>query len=70
MKRDGSHGWFSGLLSTSMCRRAAGDNIEQPPTFVPPAKPVIMDKTQAVVSTRKYDSIPSLMLTAAVFKRP
>lgn len=60
---------FSGLLSTSMCHRAAGDNIKQPPKFVPPSKPVIIDKTQTVASMRKYDSLPSLILTDAIFKR-
>lgn len=43
----------SGFLSTSMWHRAAGDNIEQPPKFVPPSKPVIVDKTQTVASMRK-----------------
>lgn len=51
----------SGLLSTSMSRRAAGDNIKQPPKFVPPSKPVIVDKTQTVASIRKYDSVTSLI---------
>lgn len=52
-----------------MCHRVAGDNIEQPPKFVPPSKPVIIDKTQTVASMRKYDSLPSLILTDAIFKR-
>lgn len=65
---DDFHCCFSGLLSTSMCHRAAGDNIKQPPKFVPPSKPVIIDKTQTVASMRKYDSLPSLILTDAIFK--
>lgn len=67
---DDFHCSSSGLLSTSMCHRAAGKNIEQPPKFVPPSKPVIVDKTQTVASMRKYDSITSLILTDAIFKRP
>ncbi|XP_028296068.1 large ribosomal subunit protein bL19m [Gouania willdenowi] len=37
------------FLSTSLCRLAAG-----PPKFVPPSKPVIIDKTQTVASLRKF----------------
>lgn len=67
---DEFHCSSSGLLSTSMCHRAAGDNTEQPPKFVPPSKPVIVDKTQTVASMRKYDSITSLILSDALFKPP
>ncbi|KAM6915726.1 large ribosomal subunit protein bL19m [Xenentodon cancila] len=38
------------LLSTSLCRRADSE----PPRFVPPPKPVIVDKTQTVASLRKF----------------
>ncbi|XP_069576260.1 large ribosomal subunit protein bL19m [Brachyistius frenatus] len=39
------------FLSTSVCRRAPG---KEPPTFTPPPKPVIIDKTQSVASLRKF----------------
>ncbi|XP_072218696.1 large ribosomal subunit protein bL19m [Leuresthes tenuis] len=38
------------FLSTSLCRRADSE----PPKFVPPSKPVIVDKTQTVASLRKF----------------
>lgn len=42
-----------GFLSTSKGRQSAGSNTEQPPKFIPPSKPVIVDKTRAVASLRK-----------------
>ncbi|XP_012722827.2 39S ribosomal protein L19, mitochondrial [Fundulus heteroclitus] len=39
------------LFSTSACRPAAAS---EPPKFVPPSKPVIVDKTQSVASMRKF----------------
>ncbi|XP_061602605.1 39S ribosomal protein L19, mitochondrial [Cololabis saira] len=38
------------FFSTSLCRRADSE----PPRFVPPPKPVIVDKTQTVTSLRKF----------------
>lgn len=40
------------FISTSVCRLAAGSS-EEPPKFIPPSKPVIVDKTQTEVSQRK-----------------
>ncbi|XP_042359744.1 39S ribosomal protein L19, mitochondrial [Plectropomus leopardus] len=37
------------FLSTSGCRSG-----EEPPKFIPPSKPVIIDKTQTVASLRKF----------------
>lgn len=42
------------FLSTSVCRHAAGGGSGQPPKFIPPSKPVIVDKTQSVASLRKF----------------
>ncbi|XP_040016779.2 large ribosomal subunit protein bL19m [Gasterosteus aculeatus] len=42
------------FVSTSLCRPAPGHNGEEPPKFSPPAKPVIIDKTQTVASLRKF----------------
>ncbi|XP_076021367.1 large ribosomal subunit protein bL19m [Genypterus blacodes] len=42
------------FLSTSVCRLGAGPGGEQPPKFMPPPKPVIIDKTQSVASLRKF----------------
>lgn len=42
-----------GFLSTSKGRQSAGSNTEQPPKFIPPSKPVIVDKTRAAASLRK-----------------
>ncbi|XP_039873292.1 39S ribosomal protein L19, mitochondrial [Simochromis diagramma] len=41
------------FLSTSPCLRVAGNDSESP-KFVPPSKPVIVDKTQTVASLRKF----------------
>ncbi|XP_023150737.1 39S ribosomal protein L19, mitochondrial [Amphiprion ocellaris] len=41
------------FLSTSVCRWAPGNDSE-PPKFIPPSKPVIIDKTQAVATLRKF----------------
>ncbi|XP_028253321.1 large ribosomal subunit protein bL19m [Parambassis ranga] len=41
------------FLSTSVCRLAPG-NDGQPPKFIPPSKPVIIDKTQTAASLRKF----------------
>lgn len=41
------------FLSTTVCRLAPG-NDNEPPKFVPPPKPVVIDKTQAVASLRKF----------------
>ncbi|XP_053192611.1 39S ribosomal protein L19, mitochondrial [Scomber japonicus] len=38
------------FLSTSMCRLAAGNDGK----FIPPSKPVIIDKTQTAASLRKF----------------
>ncbi|XP_018531514.1 39S ribosomal protein L19, mitochondrial [Lates calcarifer] len=40
------------FLSTSVCRPAARN--DDPPKFTPPPKPVIIDKTRAMVSQRKF----------------
>ncbi|XP_070705541.1 large ribosomal subunit protein bL19m [Pempheris klunzingeri] len=42
------------FLSTSLCRLASGSDGPQPPKFIPPSKPVIIDKTQIVASQRKF----------------
>ncbi|KAI3364250.1 hypothetical protein L3Q82_011054, partial [Scortum barcoo] len=42
------------FLSTSLCHLAAGNSSQQPPKFIPPSKPVIVDKTQKVASLRKF----------------
>ncbi|XP_040920455.1 39S ribosomal protein L19, mitochondrial [Toxotes jaculatrix] len=41
------------FLSTSLCRPAPA-NKNEPPKFTPPPKPVIIDKTQAAASLRKF----------------
>ncbi|XP_028997002.1 39S ribosomal protein L19, mitochondrial [Betta splendens] len=41
------------FLSTSLCRLAA-ENSSEPPKFTPPPRPVIIDKTQAAASLRKF----------------
>ncbi|XP_056150307.1 39S ribosomal protein L19, mitochondrial [Lampris incognitus] len=41
-------------VSTSLPRLAFGSESEQPPKFIPPSKPVIIDKTQTVASLRKF----------------
>ncbi|CAN9507855.1 unnamed protein product [Ophioblennius macclurei] len=41
------------FLSTSLCRFGP-DGEGDPPKFVPPSKPVIIDKTQAAASQRKF----------------
>lgn len=41
------------LLSTSACRHAAGSEGD-PPKFIPPSKPVIIDKTKTVAAQRKF----------------
>ncbi|XP_029352634.1 large ribosomal subunit protein bL19m [Echeneis naucrates] len=40
-------------LSTSLCRSAPESNAD-PPRFIPPSKPVIIDKTQPEASKRKF----------------
>ncbi|XP_068197869.1 large ribosomal subunit protein bL19m [Antennarius striatus] len=42
------------LLSTSGLRLASGGNLNQPPKFTPPSKPVIVDEGQAEASQRKF----------------
>ncbi|XP_036437044.1 39S ribosomal protein L19, mitochondrial [Colossoma macropomum] len=41
------------LFSTSVARHTAGSD-GQPPKFVPPSKPVIIDKTQSQASLRRF----------------
>ncbi|XP_022045087.1 39S ribosomal protein L19, mitochondrial [Acanthochromis polyacanthus] len=40
-------------ISTSLCRWAS-ENDSETPNFVPPSKPVIIDKTQAAATMRKF----------------
>ncbi|XP_061667535.1 39S ribosomal protein L19, mitochondrial [Syngnathoides biaculeatus] len=42
------------FLSTSECCPAAEKDDGRPPTFTPPPKPVIVDKTQSVAALRKF----------------
>ncbi|XP_036406311.1 39S ribosomal protein L19, mitochondrial [Megalops cyprinoides] len=42
------------LLSTSLPRLASGGDVNQPPKFTPPTKPVIIDKTQTGGTLRRF----------------
>ncbi|XP_029985127.1 large ribosomal subunit protein bL19m [Sphaeramia orbicularis] len=42
------------LLSTSTCRLATEKDGGKPPKFIPPSKPIIIDKTQTAASLRKF----------------
>ncbi|XP_061741782.1 39S ribosomal protein L19, mitochondrial [Nerophis ophidion] len=42
------------FLSTSSCSLADVDASKQPPKFTPPAKPVIIDRTQTAAALRKF----------------